>query len=163
MSQSQILQGVAMPPSTQIDFAIRGKRLQLDQITNLLRITPTGGFNPNEPYIGRVKEGNAVVKIERRRPSFGVWHFCTEGLVSSESLEDHAQYLLTVLESAKVGIDELRHSQDYTAVLTMWHVGPAGFDIASETMSRLAALSSRIYITCFEVPEEPEQAQPNGS
>jgi hypothetical protein len=142
-----------MNTATHVDFCVKGATLQVSFITELLGMHATNGFNPSERYIGKARIGDSIVAVERTRPSFGVWHFSTEGQVISDFVEDHARYLLAVLTSSKAGIQELVQSPDYEVVLSIWCVSPNGFDIASETMALLTAVCQRITVRCLAADE----------
>lgn len=148
-----------MEPLTHIDFCIRGDDLQLDAITQRLGVNPTSGFNPFDLYMSKEKVGDHIITVERQRPSFGVWHVSTIGLVASPHLEDHAKFLLSKLQPAEQAIGELMQTGIYRFQLTFWHVGPSGFDLQSVTMGRLAKLCDRMSFTFFEVSDirDPEQ------
>lgn len=140
----------SMNTTTHIDFGVKGKSLQVKYITHLLGIAATSGFNPNEPYEGKTKLGDNVVSVQRNRPSYGVWHYSTEGKVDSNNVEDHAHYLLGVLGSAREGIRELLQSPSYEVRLSIWHVGSCGFDITSNALSQLAGICEYLTVRCFE-------------
>jgi len=142
-----------MNSTTHIDFSVKGKSLQLKHITELLGIAETSGFNPNEPYEGKAKSGDSVVSVKRFRPSFGVWHFSTEGKVGGNTVEDHARYFMGILGSAKERIQELLQSPSYEVRLSIWYVGPSGFEITSDTMLQLAALCEHLDVRCFETEQ----------
>lgn len=132
-----------------IDFGVKEKFLQVEALTRLLRITPTFGFNPNEPYMGKSKVGDEIMLVKKTRPPFGVWHFSTEGKQFS-TLEDHALYLLEVLEAAKEAIGDLLRSPDFEIIVSFWYEGPVGFDISANVLSRLTSLCHRITFRFFE-------------
>ena len=142
-----------MRSTTHLDFGVSGSALQVSQVTALLDLTPTSAFNPSEEYIGRVKVGGTIVSVVRNRPSFGVWHYSTENKIESQNVEDHARFLMNELRPAKLGIDKLLQSSEYDLRLSIWYVGPIGFDISAETMAQLATICRNITIRCFEPVE----------
>jgi hypothetical protein len=145
-----------MVPTTHIDFGIRGTALQVSCITGALGIEPTHGFNPNEHYFGKEKVGEEIRTVERNRPGYGVWHFSTEGLVASPLLQDHAEFLLAQFEPAKHALDNLLETGGYFIQVTVWYVGPSGFDLQSTTIARLAKLCNRMSFTFFEVSDSED-------
>jgi hypothetical protein len=145
------------PVKTQIDLCIQGSHLRVDSISDLLGISPTSGFNPHEAYRGKVKIGSSIFEVERNRPSFGVWHFSTGSLVDSNNLDNHAAFLLEKLEGSRPTMESLLQSGQYEVTISIWYVGPAGFDISSRFLVRLAEISNRVRVTCFE--ETNEQAK----
>jgi hypothetical protein len=92
-------------------------------------------------------------EVKRHRPSFGVWHFDTTFFVHHASLEEHALFLLERFEPIADKIVQLKGNSEYTVSLFWWHVGPAGFQIQSSILSRLAALSEWMSFTCWETVE----------
>ena len=139
-----------MNSTTHIDFCITGSALYVSQVTALLDLTPTSAFNPNERYAGKAKVGGAIVSVEKNRPPFGVWHYSTENKIESQSVEDHARFLLNELRPAKHGIEKLLQSSEYDLRLSIWHFGPNGFDLSSETISQLASICANLTVRCFE-------------
>jgi hypothetical protein len=139
-----------MNNSTHIDFGVKGDTLQVLEITELLQVSPTSGFNPNERYVGKAKQGDAIVAVERNRPSFGVWHLSTESRLNSNAVEAHARLLLDLLQPAQAGIEKLLRSSAYEVRLSIWYVGPSGFDISSDTMVQLAAICKDISVRVFD-------------
>jgi hypothetical protein len=140
--------------SSHIDFGIVGDQLIVDDLSRQLGIAPTSGWNPHEPYVGKIWFEGRMGETERIRPSFGVWHFSTEGRVASECLEDHAVYLLDQIESQSAQIKKFVASNEYTVVLSLWYEGPDfGFDLPSEIVARLAVLCQRFDLRCFSTPD----------
>ena len=74
---------------TCIDFVVRCATLDLREVTRLLGMEPTWGFEPGAVYTGKIKIGDEIREIEKRRPSFGVWHLETGALMESSVLQDH--------------------------------------------------------------------------
>ncbi|MBI3863714.1 MAG: DUF4279 domain-containing protein [Planctomycetia bacterium] len=144
---------------THIDFCVRSDRLRLDEISQRLRMQPTHGFEPRDRFLATQRVGEEIRTIERRRPPYGTWHFRTEGLVLSESLLDHAEFLLTNLEPAAEAIRELISDSEYTVGIICWHVGPSGFQLPSPIFARLAALSEWISFTCWETNDHVEESE----
>ena len=142
-----------MSDSTHIDFCVKSRTLNVQHITQLLQVAPTSGFGPNERYIGKAKHGDAIVNVERIRPSFGVWHLSTEGEIGSNSVEDHARLLIDRLRPAKDGIENLLQDAAYEVILSLWCVGLRGFDVSSHTLSQLASISKYVSVRFFEAEE----------
>lgn len=138
-----------MNEPTHIDFGVKANSLQMEQITKLLGIKPTSGFNPQEIYFSKNKIAEQIVQVKRNRPPYGVWHFSTKEKQFTE-MEDHALYLLEVLEPARDSIEELLRSPDYEVVIAFWYVGPVGFDVSARVLSRLASLCHGTTFRFFE-------------
>ena len=135
---------------SRIDFGIKSNTLCVESITNLLGITPTSSFNPNERYMGKTKVGRKIISVERNRPSFGVWHYETRKKITDNSIDENACHLLKVLEPACNEIEKMLKNKDYELAINIWYTGPAGFIISSETLSRLTKICKDLYIICFE-------------
>ena len=139
---------------TQIDFFIRSEHLRLADVSESLGIEATYGFEPRAQYLVKRNVSDEVPTVERIHPDFGVWHFGTSGLVESEVLEDHSRFLLNILEPACKKIAEFVSDPAFTVGMICWHVGPAGFQLSSSILARLAVLSEWISFTCWEINEE---------
>ncbi len=135
---------------SKIDFGIKSKTLCVESITNLLGITPTSSFNPNERYMGKTKVGRKIISVEKTRPSFGVWHYTTRQKTTDSSIDKNACDLLKVLEPAYNEIEKILKNKDYEIIINIWYTGPTGFIISSETLSRLTKICKHLYIICFE-------------
>jgi len=132
-----------------IQFGVKADSLQMEQITKLLGIKPTSGWNPGEIYLSKNKKGEQIVQVKRNRPPFGVWHFSTKEKQFPE-MAGHALYLLEVLETARESIEELLRLPDHEVVISFWYVGPVGFDVSASVLSRLASLCHRTTFRFFE-------------
>lgn len=147
---------------TKMDFGIRSHKLRKDHITTLLALEPTCAYEKGEKYLGRERIGvdqlgkNQIRTVERVHP-WGVWHYCTFAFLKSDSLNDHASFLLEKLEPARDSIRQLIADSDYYVGLVIWYVGPAGFAISSDLMVRLADLSEEISVTCWETEEDDDE------
>lgn len=142
-----------MNSTTHIDFSVTGPALQVSQITASLNLTPTSAFSPGERYTGKAKVGGTIVSVEKNRPPFGVWHYSTEHKIESQGVEDHARFLLHELRPAKNEIEKLLQSSEYVLRLSIWYVGPNGFDMSSETMGQLANICTNLTVRCFETDD----------
>ena len=140
-------------PVSSIDFAIRSEILKIGDITKQLGVEPTRAFEKGVEYQGREKVGHEVRAVIRRHP-WGVWHFDTAAFVTGgQPPEEHARFLLGQLEPASRAIQRLMADPMFTVLLTVWYVGPGGFEFVSSTVIRLAALCQRISITSWDADE----------
>ena len=146
-------EGWNMNSTTHIDFGVTGSALHVSQVTALLNLTPTSAFDPNERYAGKVRVGGTIVSVEKNRPPFGVRHYSTENKIESQSVEDHARFLLNELRPAKHGIEKLLQSSEFDLRLSIWYVGPNGFDLSSETLGQLADICTNLTVRCFATDE----------
>lgn len=145
-----------MPVVTQVYFSMRGERLFVRDITEQLGIEPTSGFDPHEPYEGRIKIGGEIRTVERNRPAFGTWHYRTEPCVSSLAIEDHALFLLAKFEPLEPILRSFLSGHDIHIRIRLWHVGSTGFDLSASTVARLARLCHAMSFNCFETGDEEE-------
>lgn len=139
---------------THIDFFVRSDDLCLDAISVQLGIQPTYGFEARARYLVRKNAGDELPTVERRRPAFGIWHYSTNGRIEHDALEDHASFILKILEPSAQEILQLRNEGKYTIAMICWHVGPSGFQLSSSVLTRLARLTEWISFTCWETEEE---------
>jgi len=142
---------------THLDLGIRGEALRKDDITALLGIEPTRAFEKGEVYLGRERTADGAFRnVERVRP-WGVWHFRTQEFITTDSVNEHALFLLGRFASVRDKIRGLLSDSGYHIMLTIWYVGPSGFSVSAEVMSQLAALCGEISITCWEPRESSIQ------
>ena len=139
------------PITTGIDICVRSDSLILENVSRLLGVTPTSGFEKGEPYIGRQKRGSDIVAVDRVRP-FGVWHFRTAESLDSRNVEDHAKFLIETFTSAKDAIQQLITDPHYYVIITIWSLGYT-FSLTSASLAGLSSLAQDVTITCWEDEE----------
>ena len=132
---------------TGIDLVIWSEHLHLQEISRLLGVTPTSGFEKGQTYIGREKRGSDIVNVERVRP-FGVWHYCTSEVLDSRNVEDHAKLLAETFDSAKPALQQLISDPEYHVEITIWAAGYT-FCLSAEYLSLMALLAENVTITCW--------------
>jgi hypothetical protein len=141
------------PVVSSINLAIRSDDLRIRHITEELGFEPTKAFEKGQEYQSVEKIGDDICPVTRCHP-WGVWHFDTATFVTGGKLiEDHALFLLNRLESVSDRILALLTDSNYKVLLTIWYVGPGGFDLSSSTATRLASLCNEIRITCWDSDE----------
>src|SRR4051794_32787601 len=97
-----------------------------------------------------------------------MWHLSTEGVVISRSPEQQALHLLQLLEPRAEAVRCYVASPDFLVRVLFWWESvteTAGFDLASGTVARLAALSNYIGVTVLahmEVDPAEPSAQADG-
>src|SRR4051812_21799186 len=96
------------PTNVNLDFCLRGTSLDVARVTAALGLTPSEAHEAGQAYVGR--DGTPRV-----RPA-GVWHLRSTPAVASERLDDHAAYLLDVLEPRAKAIEGVRRIADYSCV-----------------------------------------------
>lgn len=138
--------------ATGIDICIRCDSLVLENISNLLGVKPTSGFEKGESYVGRQKCGSEIVNVNRVRPH-GVWHFCTSESLRSKNVEEHARLLIDTLAPAKSEIKRLIDDPDHYVKITIWVLGYT-FDLAMPCLAALSSLAESLTITCWDDDED---------
>ena len=146
-----------------IDFGIRSYDLRMDDIGRTLCLEPTKAFEKGEKYLGRERAPDGGVRnIDRVRP-YGVWHYCTDEFIHSNSIDTHGLFLLGKLEPVAEHIHRYLADDTYFTQMTIWHVGAGGFNVSAGILCRLAALCEHFRIVCWESgAEEPQDRIPDG-
>lgn len=143
------------PIATGIDICVRSDSLILENVSRLLGVTPTSGFEKGETYVGRQKRGSEIVTVDRVR-SFGVWHFCTAESLDSRNVEEHAKFLIETFTSARDTIQQLIADPNYYVKITIWALGYT-FDLTSASLAGLSSLAQDLTITCWEDEEDDSE------
>jgi hypothetical protein len=134
---------------THIMFRILGEDMDPDKITGALSIVPTKAHAKNHKHT--VPRGGVTIQ----RPT-GHWSFCTEKLVSTTEVADHAKYLLGRLEPNQSAIACLLNDPLLRIGISVWweiDYEHGSFAIPSDIMRRLALLCHDIefhFIGTFE-------------
>jgi len=136
------------PIATGIDLCIRGDSLVLDNVSHLLGVKPTSGFEKGDAYVGREKRGSAIVTVNRVRP-FGVWHFCTSELLQSNSVEEHVRLLIDTFSPSKAVITRLISDPSYSVQTSIWVLGYT-FCMSSAMLVELASFAEDCSVACWE-------------
>ena len=140
------------PIATGIDICVRSDSLILENVSRLLGVTPTSGFEKGEPYVGRQKRGSDIETVDRVRP-FGVWHFCTAQSLDSKHVEDHAKFLIDTFASARDAVQQLIADPKSYVRITVWAVGYT-FDLTAASLAGLSSLAQDFTITCWDDEED---------
>lgn len=131
-----------------IDWGIRGDGINADEVTRLLGIPPSSMYRKGEKY--QTRDGRSFERFST------VWHLRSDGDVTSDHLNDHAEYLLNKLEPKIKIIQELRQKADYCFVWITYKHGDdcvASFGIKADLLARLAALASDVNYSIIYLPE----------
>ena len=83
---------------------IAGDQLVPEQVTQVLKIVPTMAYAKGEHYSGGPRSPDLVGRT-------GVWYFCTDGIVASNRLSDHLEFVERLLHGRDGGIRPLRSLQ----------------------------------------------------
>lgn len=147
-----------------IDFCIRSDFLNKEILSKELGITPTRVWNKGEEYLGKTRDvvTKEIVTVKRKRP-WGIWGLDTKNSVSSKTVEDHARYLIDLLEPHKNQLKKyLLDKDNYSVRFFIWwepYDGHGSYEISSETLIRMAELSHHIEFLCIYT-EGKETAKP---
>jgi hypothetical protein len=97
----------------EISFSIKTTILDLQSLTELLKLNPTRGWSNGEKYFGKQFniETKETEKIERQR-TCTLYVYETNELVESKNFHDHADHLLKKLEKVKDILIELIRQPD---------------------------------------------------
>ena len=138
--------------ATGIDLGIRSEKLITDDISQMLSVEPTLGYQKGHSYIGREKANSRIIEVRRTR-AFGVWHFCTSQFMESDNLDELAQFLIVKFNNAKEAIHKLLENPDYSVIISIWYVGEGRFCIKSDLLAQLASMCEEVCITTWEQDE----------
>lgn len=124
---------------TNLTFLILGDTLVPNDISAALGVSPTTSYAKGAPY--------DIPRVGLRRRSTGHWSICTESVVDSDRLEEHARYLLAKLEPRAATIQGLLNERRYRVNMAVWWEIDAehgNFIVPSAVMARLAILCENI-------------------
>jgi hypothetical protein len=124
---------------TNIMFRILGEELVPDMVSKHLSLQPTTAWKKGDQY--------HIPNVGVRQRSIGHWSLSTDGALASESVEEHAAFLLQKLESQKRAVLELMQDPRFKVAISVWweiDEEHGSFSLSSELMSRLTALSHDI-------------------
>ncbi len=130
---------------TFVEYSLRADTLFPDQVTQSLGITPSRAFAKGEQYAGNAfdTETRSLVPRIGTRP-WGVWAVETKDMISSINVEDHAIFLLNILEPKMEQIQTyLERSNEYSVRFYVEWItrGREGaYDISSTTLARMSRL-----------------------
>jgi hypothetical protein len=124
-----------------------GDRLDPDQISAILRVSPTKAWRRDERYFAGQRTGHLVGRT-------GTWFIATDNLVASPHLEEHLEFLNNLLsrgpqdkQERLIQLQKLMMRDNLKAdVSCFWH-GAAGEQppaIRAETTEKLRALPAEI-------------------
>jgi Domain of unknown function (DUF4279) len=131
---------------TYATFRLMGDALKPDEVSDVLRVTPTKALAKDELIpVGR--KGKAT-----RRQLTGVWLLTSETALESTSLERHLIHLLDVLEPAARALDALRRQHDFGADFFCYWLAATGHGgplVSPATLARIAALDVALGIDFY--------------
>jgi hypothetical protein len=139
------------PTSVYASFFLRGKGLDTDALTMLLKITPSYKFKEGDLY-GRKKE---------HLREYGLWSFDSSGQVQSTDLVDHVLWVVEQLEPVQTNLASLLSQKDIHAELTVvfnlftreWKVS-----LPPQLLKRIASLDILLGISIYHLSYLGEQS-----
>ncbi len=137
-----------------IDFCIRSDVLDKEILSKELDISPTRAWNTSEKYLSKTRDEatGEIVTVEMEHP-WGIWGLNTINSVSSKIVEDHAQYLINLLEPHKDQLQKyLQDKNNYGVGFLIWwepYDGHGSYAISSKTLIRMAELSHHVEFLCI--------------
>jgi len=127
-----------------ISFSIKTKKLDLQTLTDFLKLKPTRGWTNGEKYIGKQLniDTKEIETIERQKP-WTMFVYETNALVTSNRFQEHADHLLDKLEAIKDNLKDLVSQPDKFEILIQVYLkfdkeqSYFGFSSDSVTLKRL--------------------------
>lgn len=125
-----------------ISWGIRGDMIDVDEVTRLLEVTSSRMYRKGESY--QTRDGNTRIH------PVTVWQLSSRGNVISDHLNDHAEFILKMLEPKIEAVQRLKGQADYCDV-RIWYEyhtegcnNVASFGLGADLLARLAALASDV-------------------
>jgi len=134
------------PMKVNASFGIRADDLRPNEITERLGIQPSHSFARGDTYVGHL---DRTTMGTRTRP-FGVWQVRSEGVVKSDVLQDHVDYLVGVIEPKREEIDALLSDPALYVDVRLWvesHDVVNAFTLRSDSICILASLCREFNIS----------------
>lgn len=135
----------------EISFSIKTKALDLQTLSDFLKLKPTRGWTNGEKYIGKQlnTETKQIETVERQKP-WTMFAYETKEIVDSKRFQDHARHLLEKLDAIKDSLKDLVAQSDKFEILIQIYLkfdkdqDYFGFSAESELLSRLSEYSHQI-------------------
>lgn len=128
-----------------VDFRIRSDILDPVVLTKEIGYKPTRAWARDEEYIGKTMDPKTkkVSRLKRKKP-WGMWAIDTGELMTSKRVEEHALFLLDILEPKKDKINNYlkRKNQYVISFYIRWEPVETGgsYEVASKTLRRMTSL-----------------------
>lgn len=141
-----------------VSFGLKGDTLSPAQVTQSLGITPSRAFAKGEQYTSKEFDGGTKRPIPRigTRP-WGVWAVETKGMVSSTDVEDHAIFLLNILEPKAEQIQSyLERSDEYSVSFYVEWItcdSEGGYELSGATLARMSRLCHYVQFAFLHAEE----------
>ena len=135
----------------EISFSIKTNALDLQTLTDFLKLKPTRGWTDGEKYIGKQlnPETKQIDTVERQK-TWTMLAYETKEVVDSNRFHEHAQHLLDKLDAINVNLKELVVQTDKFEILIHVYLKfnkdqeNFGFSAESDLLKRLLEYCHRI-------------------
>lgn len=121
-----------------VSFGVRGQCLVPEFVSTLLGIPATRQFSKGDSH--DTHSGPMT------RP-FGVWAIDSDSFLDSESIEEHATFILGKIEPCRQQVRNLLEDDKLRVFVAIWwepEGGQGGFTLKAATISRLASLANEV-------------------
>ncbi|CAM3385115.1 DUF4279 domain-containing protein [Aequorivita lipolytica] len=137
--------------AVEISFSIKTKTLDLQTLTDFLKLNPTRGWTNGEKYIGRQlnTDTKQIETIERQKP-WTMFAYETKEIVNSDRFQVHAIHLLEKLDEMKNNLKDLVAQPDKFEILIQVYLqfdkdqNHFGFSSETELLKRLSEYCHQI-------------------
>jgi hypothetical protein len=141
-----------------IKYRIISPTLNPDEISKNLNLKPTKAWRQGDFYIGKMlcNTTNTVVEVERQRAT-GLWLLSSENMINSLFLEDHATYLLELLEpNADILIKYINFNKYSVKFHIWWECKDAhgGIQLSSDILNRISKICEGIDSSFLFMPHD---------
>ena len=106
-------------------FRVVGDALTPDQVTRVLKVVPSLAYSKGDHYYGGPRSPKLVGRT-------GVWYLSTKGIVASDKLGDHLEFIARLLQNGSAAgaplkaLRQLLRRHDLRADVSCFWSGPAG-------------------------------------
>jgi len=124
---------------TYATFRIIGDELDPDEVTSTLGIQPSEAFAKGQDY--------QIRDVGIRKRYIGHWSISSKSFVISSSTEEHAKFLVSLLEPKVDAIVEYIKDPIFLTSIVFWwetNIGHGGFSLRRETMDKLCGYCENI-------------------
>ena len=130
---------------TFVEFSLKADTLSPAQVTQSLGIIPSRVYAKGEQYASKAFDTETKRPVPRiGTHPWGLWAVETKDMVLSTNVEDHAIFLLNILEPKVEQIQAyLERSNEYSVrfyVEWITRGGEGGYDLSGTTLARMSRL-----------------------
>jgi len=138
---------------TYIQISVMGSNLKPSLVTKVVGIHPTQSYVKDELY-------ETSHRTLRRKTN--LWRFSTKDILSSTSLEKHAEYLLSRIENRIDALKNLVDKQGGRWSISIWWEGVSfhgGFTMTSTTLRKLACIGDEVHFYFISSDNEEDDGE----